>query len=38
MLTSYIPRIEDLWFRKLLLADSATMAYNHTYGGMIEFP
>lgn len=38
MLTLYSPTIEELWFRKRLLADKETMAFNHAYGGTIEFP
>lgn len=37
MLTTYIPRLEDLWFKKAMLADEATMAFNHAYGGTIDF-
>ena len=28
----------DLWFRKKLLADEATMSYNRAWGGTIAFP
>ena len=28
MLKLYIPKYEDLWFRKMFLADEATMLYN----------
>lgn len=38
MLTIYEPRYEDLWFRQQMLADEATMAYNHAWGGTIAFP
>ena len=38
MLESYIPKYNELWFRKQLLADSKTMSYNHAYGGTIDFP
>lgn len=34
----YIPQYEDLWFRKMLMSDEATMSYNHAYGGTIDFP
>ena len=34
----YKPRLEDLWFRRELLADETTMSYNHAYGGTIAFP
>lgn len=33
----YIPAVEDLWFRKMLLADPETMAYNAAWGGTIDF-
>lgn len=32
------PSLDDLWFRQSLLADEATMSYNHAWGGTIEFP
>ena len=38
MITLYVPKLEDLWFREELLADPDTMAYNHAYGGTISFP
>ena len=34
----YIPQMEDLWFRKALLADPETMSYNNAWGGTIPFP
>ena len=44
----YVPEREDLWFRRLLLGDPATMGYNrgcglesptyHNYTGCIDFP
>lgn len=34
----YRPALEELTFRQTLLADEATMAYNHAYGGTIDFP
>jgi len=34
----HIPKIEDLWFRELMLSDEETMSYNHAYGGTIPFP
>lgn len=34
----YTPRLEDLWFRRNLLEDAATMGFNHAYGGRIPFP
>ena len=33
----YIPKFEDLWFRKLMLSDEETMSYNYNYGGTIDF-
>lgn len=38
MLKLYIPKYEDLWFRKMFLADEATMLYNRQWGGTIDFP
>ena len=38
MLTIYKPRLEDLWFRELMLSDAETMAYNHAWGGTVPFP
>lgn len=35
--TAYIPKQEDLWYRKHLLSDEQTMTYNHDYGGTINF-
>ncbi len=32
------PALEELSFRQALLGDLATMAYNHAYGGTIDFP
>ncbi|MFN0604208.1 GNAT family N-acetyltransferase [Facklamia hominis] len=37
MLQTYRPKLEDLWFMKQLLADPETMAFNHAYGGTIDF-
>ena len=34
----YKPKLEDLWFRQLMLEDEATMSYNHAWGGTIPFP
>ena len=36
-ITLYKPCIEDLWFRKMLLADPETMSYNTAWGGTIQF-
>lgn len=38
MLQTYIPQLEDLWFRQSLISDEETMSYNHAYGGTIAFP
>ena len=38
MLTLYKPKFEDLWFRKMMLADENTMSYNHAWGGTIPWP
>lgn len=32
------PALEELAFRQAFLSDSATMAYNHAWGGTIDFP
>ena len=37
MIELVIPTLEDLWFRKKLLADEETMSYNHAWGGTISF-
>ena len=37
-ITLHRPRLEELEFRQTLLADEKTMAYNHAYGGTIDFP
>ncbi len=38
MIRLYEPKLQDLWFRQQLLADEATMSYNHAWGGTIPFP
>ena len=38
MLTLVKPTLEELSFRQQLLADEATMTYNHSWGGTIDFP
>ncbi len=38
MLTLYEPKLEDLWFRQMMLADEETMSYNHAWGGTIPWP
>lgn len=32
-LEPYRPALSDLWFRRELLADEATMSYNRAWGG-----
>lgn len=32
-----VPAFEELTFRQALLADERTMAYNHSYGGTVDF-
>ena len=34
----YRPAVRDLWFRRDLLADEATMSYNRAWGGTVDFP
>ena len=38
MMILYKPSLEELSFKQELLADEATMSYNHAYGGCIDFP
>ena len=38
MLELVVPKLEDMWFREILLADEETMSYNHAWGGTIPFP
>ena len=38
MIEIYRPEYRDLWFRQAMLADEATMSYNHAWGGTIPFP
>ncbi|MBR6917709.1 MAG: GNAT family N-acetyltransferase [Clostridia bacterium] len=33
-----IPKYEDLWFRRTMLEDDATMSYNRAWGGTVPFP
>ena len=33
----YIPKLEELKYRKKILNDELTMDYNHSYGGIINF-
>ena len=34
----YKPKMEDLWFRRAMMADPETMSYNNAWGGTIPFP
>ena len=38
VLTLYEPKLEDLWFRQIMLADEETMSYNHAWGGTVPWP
>ena len=38
MLDLHKPTLDELWFRESLMVDSATMSYNHNWGGTIPFP
>lgn len=38
MIELYVPKFEDLWFRKMFMSDEDTMSYNHAWGGTIDFP
>lgn len=38
MIELYIPQLEDLWFRQILMSDEETMSYNNAWGGTIDFP
>ncbi len=33
----YKPKLEELYFREMMLNDEQTMSYNHVYGGTIPF-
>ena len=37
-LQTYLPKLEDLWFRQRMMEDEETMSYNHAWGGTISFP
>lgn len=37
MIKLYSPKLEDLWFRQMFMADEETMSYNHHWGGTILF-
>ena len=34
----YKPKLEDLWFRQMMLEDDETMSFNAHWGGAIPFP
>ena len=34
----YIPKLEDLWFRQMMLENNETMSYNAHWGGVVSFP
>ncbi len=38
LITLFTPSLEDLWFRRKMMADPETMSYNHAWGGTIPFP
>ena len=38
MIKLYSPKLEDLRFRQMFMADKETMSYNHNWGGTIPFP
>ena len=38
MIKLYSPKLDDLWFRQMFMADDETMSYNHNWGGTIPFP
>lgn len=38
MVTLYVPKLEDLWFRERFLGDKETMSYNKKWGGTIKWP
>ena len=38
MTVFYRPLLEDLWFRRQMLSDAATMSYNRAWGGTIPIP
>ena len=37
-LTLYVPTLDDLWFRRRMLEDPETMAYNRAWGRTPTFP
>lgn len=38
MIEIHKPEPEELWFRESLMADEATMSFNHAWGGPTPFP
>ena len=38
MVKLYSPKLKDLWFRQMFMADEETMSYNQHWGGTIPFP
>jgi len=38
MLKLHKPKLEDLWFKEMMLSDPETMAYNNAWGGTMAFP
>lgn len=38
MVKTYLPQLNDLWFRQMFMVDEETMSYNHHWGGIIPFP
>ncbi len=38
MVILHMPELRELWFRKEILEDEATMSFNHSWGGTIPFP
>ena len=36
-LSIYQPKLEDLWFRQMMLEDDETMSFNQAWGGTISF-
>ncbi len=32
MISLYKPKLEDLWFRQMFMADEETMSYNNNWG------
>lgn len=34
----YKPKLEDLWFRQMMVEDDETMSFNDHWGGAVSFP